>query len=172
MLGSDARAPNILLVVVDDLGNYVGALRDALVATPNLDALAQSSAVFSGHHVQSPMCGPSRTRMMFSLRMPQTRARMGEAFHQKGATQELCALPQMLRDHGYSTHSIGKVIDTQQFGPPRNEFSIVPEPCPGSPRKGGKMQCSWDTVYSLDELRHPVNNCSASREKRGDRTSA
>ena len=165
-LGSDARAPNILLVVVDDLGNYVGALGDALAATPNLDALAQSSAVFSRHHVQSPTCGPSRTSMMFSLRMPQSRVRRFEAFRQKGATQELRALPQMLRDHGYSTHSIGKVIDSQQFGPRRNEFIIVPEPCP--PRKGGKMQCSWDTVYSFDELRHPVNNCSASREKRGE----
>jgi hypothetical protein len=31
------------------------------------------------------------------------------------------------------------------------------------------MQCSWDTVYSFDELRHPVNKCSAKREVKGER---
>jgi iduronate 2-sulfatase len=164
-LRADALAPNILLVMVDDLGNYVGALGDALAATPNLDALAQSSAVFSGHHVQAPVCGPSRTSMLFSLRMPQTRVRNFEPFRQD-TTRRLRALPQLLRDHGgYSTHSIGKVMDMAQFTSHKSEFSTAPEPC--APRKAG-MQCSWDTVYSFDELRHPVNNCSASREKRGE----
>jgi hypothetical protein len=154
----DAKAPNILLVVVDDLGNYVGALGDARAATPNLDALAQSSAVFSRHHVSAPVCGPSRTSMLFSLRMPQTRVRRSEAFR-SSSTTTLRALPQLLRDHGYSTHSMGKVMDGAQFSSRQNEFSIAPEPA-----RHARTECSALGTRSTASTSCDTRSISAARK--------
>lgn len=63
---ADADQPNIVLVLVDDaalmdFGAYGGEAH-----TPNIDALAQSGAMFT-HYRTSPLCAPSRAMLLTGL---------------------------------------------------------------------------------------------------------
>ena len=61
-IGSNAR-PNILLIVVDDLGwSDLGSFGGE-IATPNLDRLAENGLRFANFH-SSPMCSPARAMML------------------------------------------------------------------------------------------------------------
>lgn len=70
------RQPNILLVLVDDLGyNDVGFSQAASSfgrewGTPALDALASRGTVLSNYYVQ-PLCSPTRASLM-TARYPHT----------------------------------------------------------------------------------------------------
>ena len=60
--------PNVLLIAVDDLNDWVGCLGGHPQArTPNIDRLAERGVLFSNAHCQSPVCNPSRASMMTSL---------------------------------------------------------------------------------------------------------
>jgi arylsulfatase A-like enzyme len=57
-----AAKPNVLLIVVDDLNDYVPILRHYPGATtPNLDKFARSAMTFNHTYCAAPICNPSRT---------------------------------------------------------------------------------------------------------------
>lgn len=61
-------APNIVLIVVDDLGRAeLGGYGQRLLHTPHLDALAARSALFSDAYSTAPVCAPSRCSIMTGL---------------------------------------------------------------------------------------------------------
>lgn len=63
-----AERPNVLLIGIDDLNDWIGCLGGHPGAkTPNLDALAARGVLFHNAHCQSPVCNPSRASMMTSL---------------------------------------------------------------------------------------------------------
>ena len=56
-----AERPNVLLVSIDDLNDWVGVLGGHPQAqTPNIDRLAKLGTLFRNAHCQSPVCNPSR----------------------------------------------------------------------------------------------------------------
>ena len=60
--------PNILLIAVDDLNDWVGCMGGHPQAkTPNIDRLAGRGVLFDNAHCQSPVCNPSRASMMCGL---------------------------------------------------------------------------------------------------------
>ena len=54
--------PNILLILADDLGfgDIEGIFSHPTSTTPNINALARQSKVFTNFYVASPVCSPSR----------------------------------------------------------------------------------------------------------------
>ncbi|MBT4222848.1 MAG: sulfatase-like hydrolase/transferase, partial [Opitutae bacterium] len=57
--------PNVLLLSIDDLNDWVGCLGGHPQAkTPNIDRLAKMGTLFANGHCQSPVCNPSRASMM------------------------------------------------------------------------------------------------------------
>src|SRR6056300_108809 len=57
--------PNVLLISIDDLNDWVGCLGGHPQAkTPNIDRLAKMGTLFNNAHCQSPVCNPSRASMM------------------------------------------------------------------------------------------------------------
>ena len=54
--------PNVLLILVDDLGygDLEGVFGHPTSLTPNINALAERSKVFTNFYVASPVCSPSR----------------------------------------------------------------------------------------------------------------
>lgn len=61
-------APNIVLIVVDDLGRAeLGGYGQRLLRTPNLDALATRSALFTDAYATAPVCAPSRCSIMTGM---------------------------------------------------------------------------------------------------------
>ncbi len=55
--------PNIVLILVDDVGFSDFGAYGSEIATPNIDALAARGALFSNFHA-SPVCAPSRAMLM------------------------------------------------------------------------------------------------------------
>lgn len=109
--------PNILLVLLDDVGFMDFGAYGSDTATPNIDKLGKAGAMFTRYY-SSPLCGPSRASLM-----------TGQSPHQVGAatlaevlTDEMRALPaynmtwadqqqtiaSRLKSAGYQTFVTGK----------------------------------------------------------------
>lgn len=65
---ASARPPNVILIVVDDLGyndlTLRGGFADGRVPTPNIDRLARRGVDFVTAYSGSPTCAPSRAALM------------------------------------------------------------------------------------------------------------
>ena len=58
------QKPNILLIMADDLNDYVGVMNSFEgLQTPNIDKLASNGSLFLNAHSNAPICGPSRSSM-------------------------------------------------------------------------------------------------------------
>ena len=70
---SQARPPNILILLVDDLGiGDVGCFGNSSLATPHIDQLAGAGAVLTHHVTTAVLCTPSRAALLtgrYAVRM-------------------------------------------------------------------------------------------------------
>ncbi len=122
-----ASKPNVLFLVVDDLRTSVGIFGDKLAVTPHIDALGSRGTVFLNAHCQIAICNPSRASVMTGLR-PDTIKVWGLNKHFRKEKPKVVTLPQLFKNHGYYTHSIGKVYHGS--GPPsvdKPSWSDAPE---------------------------------------------
>ncbi len=104
--------PNVLFIAVDDLNDWVGALKTHPQAkTPNMDALAKRGTLFSNAHCQAPLCNPSRASLLTGLR-PSSSGIYGLApgIRNVDITKNAVALPQYFEKGGYFTASFGKIF--------------------------------------------------------------
>ena len=118
-----AEPPNIVLIAIDDLNDWVGCLDGHPQAkTPNIDRLAARGTLFTNAHCQAPICGPSRASLL-SGRYPHTTGvyqqpgRQGLKEDQKFFRGHL--LPEYFAKHGYQTLATGKI--THGY-PPKTAF--------------------------------------------------
>ncbi|MCB1693380.1 MAG: sulfatase-like hydrolase/transferase, partial [Pseudomonadales bacterium] len=63
------RAPNIILILADDMGFndislYNGGAGDGTLQTPNIDRIAQDGVVFRNGYAANAVCAPSRASIM------------------------------------------------------------------------------------------------------------
>src|SRR4051812_7516272 len=62
---SAAEKPNILLIIADDLNDWIGPMKGHPQAkTPNLDKLAARGLKFNNAQIAAPICNPSRASFM------------------------------------------------------------------------------------------------------------
>ena len=104
--------PNVLLISIDDLNDWVGCLGGHPQAkTPNIDRLAKMGTLFSNAHCQSPVCNPSRASMMTG-RYPHTSGVyfLSPDLKQAPVLKDLKTLPEVFADHGYNTMAAGKIF--------------------------------------------------------------
>ena len=109
---SFAAKPNILFIAIDDQNDWVGHLGGHPMAkTPHLDRLAARGTTFLNAHCQSPLCNPSRTSLLLSLR-PTTTGIYGLSpwFRTLPDWKDRVTLPQYFADHGYRTAATGKIF--------------------------------------------------------------
>jgi len=114
-----AQQPNILLIVVDDMGYTDIGVFGSDVKTPHIDRLAMDGVRLTNYHA-SPQCAPTRSMLMSGS--DNHKAGMGTMFGSRymegdfgdrtGYEQELhsrvAALPERLGDAGYHTYMAGK----------------------------------------------------------------
>lgn len=135
-VGGEARRPNVLMIAIDDLNDWVGCMNGHPQAqTPHLDRLAARGVLFRNAHCQAPLCNPSRASLLTGLR-PTTTGIYGLApgIRDVAATQDRVTLPQHFAQNGYFTAGFGKVHHDGSI-PPRwrtNEFTVW-GPAPGMP---------------------------------------
>jgi arylsulfatase A-like enzyme len=106
-------APNIVVILVDDLGFSDIGCYGSEISTPNIDAVAQRGVRFANFH-STPMCSPTRAALMTGRNAHA--AGVGFVAHVDpgfpGYASELPdnqpTMAEVLRDNGYSTFMVGK----------------------------------------------------------------
>lgn len=130
--------PNVLLVSIDDLNDWVGCMGGHPQAkTPNIDRVAKMGTLFNNAHCQSPVCNPSRASMMTG-RYPHTSGVyfLSPDLKEAPVLKNLKTMPEVFADHGYKTMAAGKIyhrgdkrffqeyLPTGGFGPrPKKKIS-------------------------------------------------
>ncbi len=108
-----ARSPNVVVVLLDDMGFSDIGPYGAEIATPTLDRLAADGIRFTNYHT-TPLCSPSRAALQTGLN-PHRAGFAGVANFDPGFpgwTMEIDpsveTLPEALRAAGYATFAVGK----------------------------------------------------------------
>ncbi|MDF1852445.1 MAG: sulfatase [Verrucomicrobiales bacterium] len=105
------KKPNVLLIVCDDLNDYVETLGGhPQAATPNLTRLIESGVSFTQAHCNIPICNPSRASFMTGI-YPHTSQVFGfENWDENEVLQNSRTLMAHFRAHGYRALGTGKVM--------------------------------------------------------------
>jgi arylsulfatase A-like enzyme len=102
--------PNVLLIVLDDLNDWIGCLGGHPQArTPHLDALAAESLLFTNAYCAAPACNPSRTAL-FSGRAPWKTGLIRNQQVFRDLLPDEVLLPRHFADHGYHAAGGGKLL--------------------------------------------------------------
>ena len=107
----EPHPPNVLLIAVDDLNDWVGALGGHPQArTPHLDQLASSGRLFTNAHCQAPVCTPSRASLFTGL-YPSSNGMyfLQPALSKVEALAKRETLIERFAEAGYSTLGVGKL---------------------------------------------------------------
>ncbi|EMI56554.1 sulfatase [Rhodopirellula sallentina] len=104
--------PNVLLISIDDLNDWVGCLGGHPQAiTPNIDRLSTRGVLFENAHCQSPVCNPSRASMMTG-RYPHTTGIyfLSPDLKAAPALEGVLTMPEAFAANGYHTMASGKIF--------------------------------------------------------------
>jgi arylsulfatase A-like enzyme len=105
---AEAKRPNVLFLMADDLNNMLGCYGDPLAKTPNIDRLAARGVRFERAYCAFPLCGPSRNSILTGLYPNSTGILAnGQIFRQTIPKQ--ISMPQAFRQAGYFAARIGKL---------------------------------------------------------------
>ena len=108
-LGADR--PNVVLIVCDDLNDYVETLGGHPQAkTPNMKRLMDRGVSFTQAHSNIPICNPSRASLVFGL-YPHTSQLYGfEKWQDNEVIKNSRTFMDHFRENGYHTLGTGKIM--------------------------------------------------------------
>ncbi|MBU2876847.1 MULTISPECIES: arylsulfatase B [Aliiglaciecola] len=98
--------PNIIFILLDDLGYGDVGYLGSEIKTPNIDALANQGVVIS-HSYAYPICSPTRAALMTG-KNPLGFGIDGPMENDAMLPESLTTMPEMFRDAGYQTWMVGK----------------------------------------------------------------
>jgi iduronate 2-sulfatase len=104
----EKKSPNVLVFYVDDLRAELGCYGSKTALTPNIDKLANEGVQFNKAYVQQAICAPSRMSTLTGLR-PETLGIYSIFTPLRSVHKDVVSLPQLFKENGYKTISIGKV---------------------------------------------------------------
>lgn len=105
---AEARRPNVLFLMSDDLNNMLGCYGDSLARTPHIDRLAARGMRFDRAYCSFPLCGPSRNSMLTGLYPNSTGILANQQIFRQTIPSQV-SLPQAFRNAGYFAARIGKL---------------------------------------------------------------
>ncbi|MBE9518696.1 MAG: sulfatase [Bacteroidetes bacterium] len=97
------KKPNVLFLVVDDLRPELGCYGNSGIISPNIDRIADKGLLFNNAFCQFSVCNPSRVSVLSGCRFFRNR------IIDESIPPDVVSLPQLFKNEGYSTVSIGKV---------------------------------------------------------------
>jgi arylsulfatase A-like enzyme len=120
--------PNILFIVVDDLGNHdLGVTGSQIYETPHIDGIAAHGTMFTAGYANSAVCSPSRASLLSGRYVTNhgvtdwIGAKTGEAWREQKRSNKLLppdyehrlspvftTLPEVLKQRNYRTFFAGK----------------------------------------------------------------
>ncbi len=106
--------PNIILVLVDDMGwgdtsvypAEEGTRQTPRIPTPNLEKLADCGVQLRRHYTAAPVCAPARASLFGGVHQGHTEVIRNNSFD--AALENTPTLASVLREAGYATAIIGK----------------------------------------------------------------
>lgn len=107
---------NVLMIAFDDLNDYPSILANYPgVKTPNLDAFASTSLLFSRACTPATSCMPARTAIMSGLAPWRSGVtKNGEHWDEAPGLKGIRSMPQLFRESGWHTMTQGKIYHEPQ----------------------------------------------------------
>jgi len=106
-------APNVVVVLIDDLGFSHFGCFGSDIETPNIDRLAANGLQYTNFHV-TPLCSPTRAALLTGRNHHAVGMRSVSNFssgypHMRGhLSNHATTMAEVLRDEGYTTFAVGK----------------------------------------------------------------
>ncbi len=121
-------SPDILLIVFDDLNDWVSPLGGHPQAnTPNFERLAQRGLTFTNAHVTAPLCNPSRASLMTGMLSSSVGVYVNrQDWREAPALRGRPALPEFMQRHGYHTLGGGKLFHAATVRP-EQFYGLLPK---------------------------------------------
>jgi arylsulfatase A-like enzyme len=136
-------SPNVVVMLMDDLGFSDFGCFGAEVETPNIDRIAHEGIRFGNFHV-TPLCSPSRAALLTGLN--HHRAGIGQVIEGTGDTgfpgyrgelaADVLTMGEVFRANGYATLAVGKWHVTNQM-------------TEGGSKSGWPLQRGFDRYYGF-----------------------
>tara|TARA_B100000809_G_scaffold237914_1_gene258228 strand:+ start:23441 stop:24409 length:969 start_codon:yes stop_codon:yes gene_type:complete len=112
-----ATKPNVLMLILDDLNDYVGVMKGHPQAkTPNIDQLAKESVLFNNAHFNVPICSPSRASFMHGISPLKSKCWGFSKWEKNEILMNSKSIPKLFRDNRYKAYQTGKVFHTEKKG--------------------------------------------------------
>ena len=107
-IASVSAAPNIVVLIADDMGWGDVGYHDSDIGTPEIDRLAAEGIELDRFYVQS-VCSPTRATLMTG-RSPLSHGVSSpfNPWYANGLAFDEKLMPEYLREGGYQTHAVGK----------------------------------------------------------------
>ncbi|MFT4835115.1 MAG: iduronate 2-sulfatase [Psychromonas sp.] len=167
--------PNILMIIVDDLNDWIGVMNGHKNAkTPNIDALASQGMLFTNAHSTAAICGPSRASIMTGLR-PSTSGIYGQIEDKNikkasEITKNITFLTEYFSQHGYKTMGKGKIFHQ---GAPKGSFDefvgrekgFGPKPLKSMAWHDKRTSTDWGAFPERDEQMPDYRTAMWAKEK-------
>ncbi|MBM3497734.1 MAG: sulfatase [Armatimonadetes bacterium] len=131
--GQGDRRRNVLFIAVDDLRPQLGCHGHAQMLSPNIDLLASRGTLFRRTYCQQAVCAPSRASVLTGCR-PDTTGVHDLDTPLRTTMPDVVTLPQLFRDHGHVTTSLGKIYHHGKRDDPLAWSAdpwMPPDPFPG-----------------------------------------
>ena len=146
------HAPNVVVILADDLGFSDLGCYGSEISTPNLDRLAARGVRFSNFHV-NPMCSPTRASLMtgrnaHAVGVGVVHGDPGFPGYAAEIAADAPTMAEVFRANGYTTLMVGKWHLTKESSN-----------CAAGPRDAWPTQRGFDRFYGLldafTNLHHP-----------------
>jgi arylsulfatase A-like enzyme len=146
-------APNIVFVLVDDVGFADVGCFGSEIRTPNIDRLARDGVRFTNFHV-NPMCSPTRASLLTGVNCHAagvghvSQSEPGYPGYRSELANNVATAAEILRAQGYATLMVGK-------------WHLAREQTihSGGPQDGWPLQRGFDRYYGIldafTNLHHP-----------------
>ena len=139
----DSQSPNVLLILLDDMGFANLGCYGSTIETPNMDALAENGLRYTNIHV-TPLCSPTRASLLtgrnnHSVGMAGNVANYADNRYpnqQSQLSKHAATLAEMLSEEGYSNFALGK----WHLNPSGHNSAA-------GPRDGWPLQRGFDRYY-------------------------
>ena len=121
------KAPNVIVMLFDDLGfSHLGCF-GSTIDTPNIDRLAEQGLRYTNFHV-TPLCSPTRAALLTARNHHAVGMRGVSNFdsgfpHMRGhISNHAATVAEVVREEGYTTFALGKwhlcpMVDASPAGP-------------------------------------------------------
>ncbi len=110
-LFDQGRKPNVVMIVCDDLNDYIlGMGGHPQARTPHITGLAQSGVSFNRAYSNNPVCAPSRASFLTGIYPHTSKNLYWDKWHENPVLKNSKTIMEYFRENGYHVGGSGKLM--------------------------------------------------------------